>query len=280
MGSEGARKLNVDIFETIYFAACEASCDLAELEGPYESFRGSPASEGKLQFDLWKRKPKSNRWDWAALKARIVKHGLRNSLLVAPMPTASTAQILGNNESFEPYTQNLYVRRVLSGEFVQVNRHLLRDLVQRKLWTEDLRMQLIAQNGSVQGLDLPADLRELYKTVWEIKQRVVLDMAADRGAYIDQSQSLNIHMVDATTAKLSSMHFYGWQLGLKTGMYYLRTKAAADAIKFTVEVDEMRKASAVVQSSGCPPEQELTRGAIERLKASESKQADCVNCSA
>merc|ERR1719491_2172383 len=241
--SEDARKLNTDIFETIYYAACEASCDLAVLEGPYETFQGSPASQGKLQFDMWNVTPKSGRWDWAALKARIVKHGLRNSLLVAPMPTASTAQILGNNESFEPYTQNLYVRRVLSGEFVSVNRHLLRDLVKRKLWNEDMRMQLIAHNGSVQSLDIPADLRELYKTVWEIKQRIVLDMAADRGAYIDQSQSLNIHMVDATTAKLSSMHFHGWQQGLKTGMYYLRTKAATDAIKFTVEVDKMRKAS-------------------------------------
>merc|ERR1719350_2012178 len=160
------------------------------------------------------------------------------------MPTASTAQILGNNESFEPYTQNLYVRRVLSGEFVQVNRHLLRDLVERKLWTDELRMQLIAQNGSVQNLPVPSDLKEFYKTVWEIKQKIVLDMAADRGAYIDQSQSLNIHMVDATVAKLSSMHFHGWQSGLKTGMYYLRTKAAADAIKFTVEVDKMRQASA------------------------------------
>merc|ERR1719146_421167 len=174
---------------------------------------------------------------------KIMKHGLRNSLLVAPMPTASTAQILGNNESFEPYTQNLYVRRVLSGEFVQVNRHLLRDLIERGLWTDDMRMQLIAHNGSVQHLDLPADRKELYKTVWEIKQRIVLDMAADRGAYIDQSQSLNIHMTDATTAKLSSMHFHGWQLGLKTGMYYLRTKAATDAIKFTVDVDQMKKAS-------------------------------------
>merc|ERR1712110_848427 len=164
-------------------------------------------------------------------------------LLVAPMPTASTAQILGNNESFEPYTQNLYVRRVLSGEFVQVNRHLLRDLIERGLWTEEMRMQLIAHNGSVQYLDVPIDLKELYKTVWEIKQRIVIDMAADRGAYIDQSQSLNIHMVDASTAKLSSMHFHGWQSGLKTGMYYLRTKAAVDAIKFTVEVDKMRKAS-------------------------------------
>merc|ERR1712027_197973 len=240
--SEAAKRINVDIFETIYFAACEASCELAARDGPYETYAGSPASKGLLQFDLWNRKPKSGRWDWTGLKEKNAKHGLRNSLVVAPMPTASTAQILGNNESFEPYTQNLYVRRTLSGEFVQVNRHLLHDLVKRKLWTEDLRMQLIACNGSVQSLDIPADLRELYKTVWEIKQRIVLDMAADRGAYIDQSQSLNIHMVDATTAKLSSMHFHGWQLGLKTGMYYLRTKAAADAIKFTVEVDKLRSA--------------------------------------
>merc|ERR1711953_961517 len=208
------------------------------------TYDGSPASKGLLQFDLWKRKPKSERWDWAALKANIAKHGLRNSLLVAPMPTASTAQIMGNNESFEPYTQNLYVRRTLSGEFVQVNRHLLRDLIERGLWTEEMRMQLIPHNGSVQHLDLPADIKELYKTVWEIKQRIVLDMAAERGAYIDQSQSLNIHMTDASTAKLSSMHFHGWQLGLKTGMYYLRTKAATDAIKFTVEVEKVRRASA------------------------------------
>jgi len=275
--SESARRLNCDIFETIYFAALEASCDLAVLEGPYESFEGSPASQGQLQFDMWKVTPGSGRWDWAALKARIVKHGLRNSLLVAPMPTASTAQILGNNESFEPYTQNLYVRRVLSGEFVQVNRHLLRDLVKRKLWTEDLRMQLIACNGSVQSLDIPADLRELYKTVWEIKQRIVLDMAADRGAYIDQSQSLNIHMVDATTAKLSAMHFHGWQVGLKTGMYYLRTKAAADAIKFTVEVDKMRRASA---TGSTEDKDEMAHRAIEQLKAAEPAQAGCINCSA
>merc|ERR1712165_285010 len=191
------------------------------------------------------------------------------------MPTASTAQILGNNESFEPYTQNLYVRRVLSGEFVQVNRHLLRDLVKRKLWNEDMRMQLIAHNGSVQSLELPADLKELYKTVWEIKQRIVLDMAADRGAYIDQSQSLNIHMVDATTAKLSSMHFHGWQLGLKTGMYYLRTKAAADAIKFTVEVDKMKQAS-VSTANGEPVVENKTnqeQRAIEELKANGPKYA-------
>merc|ERR1712056_26587 len=208
--SEQAQRLNEDIFETIYYAACDASCELAERDGAYETYAGSPASQGKLQFDLWGATPKSGRWDWAALKERIAKHGMRNSLLVAPMPTASTAQILGNNESFEPYTQNLYVRRVLSGEFVQVNRHLLRDLIHRGLWNDDMRMQLIAHNGSVQHLDLPSDLKELYKTVWEIKQRTVLDMAAARGIYIDQSQSLNIHMVDATTAKsLSSMHFHG-----------------------------------------------------------------------
>lgn len=279
--SESARALNIDIFETIYFAACEASCDLALLEGPYETFQGSPASRGQLQFDLWNRQPQSGRWDWKALKERIVKHGLRNSLLVAPMPTASTAQILGNNESFEPYTQNLYVRRVLSGEFVSVNRHLLRDLVKRKLWNEDMRMQLIAHNGSVQGLELPPDLRELYKTVWEIKQRTVLDMAADRGAFIDQSQSLNIHMVDATTAKLSSMHFHGWQLGLKTGMYYLRTKAAADATKFTVDVDKLQKSSATAQTSGGSAEcaTDVTRSTIEQLKAAEPT-AGCLNCSA
>merc|ERR1719460_129588 len=202
---EGARRLNTDIFETIYFAACEASCELAERDGPYESYAGSPASEGRLQFDLWGVEPQSERWEWAGLKARIARHGLRNSLLVAPMPTASTAQILGNNESFEPYTQNLYVRRVLSGEFVQVNRHLLMDLIERNLWSEDIRTKLIAYNGSVQNIEeIPPDLKELYKTVWEIKQRCVLDMAAERGIYIDQSQSTNIHMIDATIAKLSS----------------------------------------------------------------------------
>jgi len=266
--------LNEDIFETIYFAACEASCELAQRDGAYETYVGSPASQGKLQFDLWGVTPKSGRWDWSGLKEKIAKHGLRNSLLVAPMPTASTAQILGNNESFEPYTQNLYVRRVLSGEFVQVNRHLLNDLIEKDMWTEEMRMQLIAHNGSVQQLDLPSDVKELYKTVWEIKQRIVLDMAADRGAYIDQSQSLNIHMIDATTAKLSSMHFHGWQLGLKTGMYYLRTKAAADAIKFTVEVGKVNS-GAVSAAEKQSPELE----AIEKLKAGEPKYA-CVGCSA
>merc|ERR1711878_252352 len=264
---------------TIYFAACEASCDLAALDGPYESYAGSPASKGLLQFDLWNRKPKSGRWNWNNLKQKIAKHGLRNSLMVAPMPTASTAQISGNNESFEPYTQNLYVRRTLSGEFVQVNRHLLQDLIKRGLWTDDMRTQLIAHNGSVQQLGLPADLKELYKTVWEVKQRTVLDMAAERGKYIDQSQSLNIHMVDATTAKLSSMHFHGWQLGLKTGMYYLRTKAATEAIKFTVDVEKVRRAS-TAQAGEQPPQaagstasgaSTVEKQAIEQLKAGEPK---------
>jgi len=279
--SDPAKTLNENIFETIYFAACEASCELAALQGSYESFAGSPASKGLLQFDLWNRKPKSGRWNWTNLKQNIAKHGLRNSLMVAPMPTASTAQILGNNESFEPYTQNLYVRRTLSGEFVQVNRHLLRDLIERGLWTDEVRTQLIALNGSVQQLGLPADLKELYKTVWEIKQRTVLDMAADRGAYIDQSQSLNIHMVDATQAKLSSMHFHGWQLGLKTGMYYLRTKAAADAIKFTVEVDKVRKASTTGSERASPQGLPATdeQKVIDRLKAGEP-QHQCLNCSA
>jgi len=194
------------------------------------------------------------------------------------MPTASTAQILGNNESFEPYTQNLYVRRVLSGEFVQVNRHLLKDLISRGLWSDDLRVQLVAHNGSVQHLDLPSDIKELYKTVWEIKQRIVLDMAADRGAYIDQSQSLNIHMTDASTAKLSSMHFHGWQLGLKTGIYYLRTKAAVDAIKFTVEVDKVRRASQASVQNPSQVEASAEKKAIESLKAQEPKYS-CVGCS-
>lgn len=278
--SEPARRLNEDIFETLYYAALESSCELAERDGAYETYAGSPASKGILQFDMWERTPKSGRWNWAAMKARIAQHGLRNSLLLAPMPTASTAQILGNNESFEPYTQNLYVRRVLSGEFVQVNRHLLKDLIARGLWSDDLRMQLVAHNGSVQQLDLPSDIKELYKTVWEIKQRIVLDMAADRGAYIDQSQSLNIHMTDASTAKLSSMHFHGWNLGLKTGMYYLRTKAAVDAVKVTVEVDKVRRASTLQNESASASQSGASaeKSAIESLKALEPKYA-CVGCS-
>ncbi|PFH31622.1 ribonucleoside-diphosphate reductase large chain [Besnoitia besnoiti] len=233
--SAEARELNRNIFECIYYAALEASCELAAAEGPYETYEGSPASEGLLQFDMWDVTPSSGLCDWASLRERIKKHGLRNSLLVSPMPTASTSQILGNNEAFEPYTSNIYYRRVLSGEFFVVNPHLFRDLLERDLWTEEVKQQLIAHNGSVQNMDIiPDDLKALYKTVWEIKQRVILDLAIDRSPYIDQSHSLNIHMVNPTYAKLSTMHFYGWRGGLKTGLYYLRTQAAADAIKFTV----------------------------------------------
>ncbi|MEJ6795106.1 MAG: ribonucleoside-diphosphate reductase subunit alpha [Flavobacteriales bacterium] len=233
--SPEARLMNKEIFETIYFAACTASKDLAIEEGAYESFKGSPASKGKLQPDLWGVTP-SDRWDWKALKAEIVKKGMRNSLLVAPMPTASTAQILGNNECFEPYTSNIYTRRVLSGEYIIVNKHLLRDLNALGLWSDEMKNKLIAANGSVQGIkEVPENLKALYKTAWEISQKVIIDMAADRGAFIDQSQSLNIFMENANFKKMSSMHFYGWKSGLKTGMYYLRTKAATDAIKFTVD---------------------------------------------
>lgn len=232
--SDKASELNKNIFETIYFAACEASCELAEQHRPYDTFKGSPSSKGILQFDMWGVSP-SNMWNWNDLKDKIIKYGLRNSLLVAPMPTASTAQILGNNESFEPYTQNIYVRRVMSGEFVQINRYLLNDLIELGMWNTDMKNELIKHNGSVQQLDLPNHIKELYKTVWEIKQKKILDMAIDRAPFIDQSMSLNIHMINPTKQKLSSMHFHGWSSGLKTGMYYLRTKAAVDAIKFTVD---------------------------------------------
>jgi ribonucleoside-diphosphate reductase alpha chain len=233
--SAEAHGLNKDIFETIYYAAMSASVDLAEQLGPYETYKGSPLSEGKFQFDLWNVTPDSGRWDWEALRARVLKHGARNSLLVAPMPTASTSQILGNNECFEPITSNLYTRRVLSGEFVVVNKYLLKDLVDLGIWNEQMKQRLMAANGSVQNIaEVPQNLKDLYKTVWEISQKAIIDMAAERGAYICQSQSLNIHIQDPNFGKLTSMHFYAWKKGLKTGMYYLRTKAAADAIKFTV----------------------------------------------
>jgi len=213
-----------------------ASKDLAIKEGAYETFPGSPLSQGKFQFDLWDVKPDSGRWDWETLRTEVVTHGVRNSLLVAPMPTASTAQILGNNESFEPYTSNIYVRRVLSGEFMVVNKHLLKDLVALNLWNEQMKQEIIAANGSVQSIArIPQHIKDLYKTVWEISQRRIIDLAADRGAYICQSQSLNLHVQNVNFGKLTSMHFHSWKRGLKTGMYYLRTKAAADAIKFTVE---------------------------------------------
>mmetsp|Transcript_5309 Transcript_5309/g.15859 ORF Transcript_5309/g.15859 Transcript_5309/m.15859 type:complete len:782 (+) Transcript_5309:160-2505(+) len=233
--SSEAKALNKEIFETIYFAALEASCELAEAQGPYETYTGSPASEGLLQFDLWDKKP-SNRWDWPKLRSRIKRSGLRNSLLVAPMPTASTSQILGNNECFEPYTSNIYTRRVLAGEFTVVNQHLVRDLQELGLWNSRIKNQIIMANGSIQGLaEVPDEIKRLYKTVWEISQKTLLEMAADRGPFIDQSQSLNVHIAAPNVAKLSSMHFYGWKLGLKTGMYYLRTRPAAEAIKFTID---------------------------------------------
>jgi ribonucleoside-diphosphate reductase alpha chain len=232
--SPEARQLNREIFETLYFASMSASCDLAREEGAYESYPGSPLSRGMFQFDLWGVTP-SKRWDWDELRARVAQYGARNSLLLAPMPTASTSQILGNNECFEPYTSNIYSRRVLSGEFVVVNKHLLHDLVNEGLWNLDLKDKIVAANGSVQNIkEIPEHLRELYRTAWEIKQKTIIDMAADRGAFICQSQSMNVFMTDVNFAKLTSMHFYAWKAGLKTGMYYLRTKAAAQAVKFTV----------------------------------------------
>ena len=238
-GSEEARDMNKHIFEAIYFGACSASCALAEELGPYETYPGSPASEGQLQFDLWGVTP-SDRHNWTALKQRIAQHGMRNSLLVAPMPTASTAQILGNNESVEPFTSNMYNRRVLAGEFTVVNKHLLRLLNEKGLWTERVRNRIIADGGSVQNVaEIPQDIKEVYKTVWEIPQRIILDMAADRAPFICQSQSLNVHIAEPTTGKLTSMHFYAWKKGLKTGMYYLRTRPKADAIQFTVNKEQL-----------------------------------------
>uniref|UniRef100_T1HAX5 RIBORED_LARGE domain-containing protein n=1 Tax=Rhodnius prolixus TaxID=13249 RepID=T1HAX5_RHOPR len=235
--SERAQELNKQIFETIYYGALEASCELAQIHGTYDSYEGSPI----LQYDMWNVTP-TTLWDWTALKRKIAEHGLRNSLLLAPMPTASTAQILGNNESFEPFTTNMYTRRVLSGEFQVVNHHLLRDLVDLKIWNEDMKNELIKNNGSVQNIKgIPDDLKAIYKTVWEISQKTILKMAADRGAFIDQSQSLNVHIAEPNYGKLTSMHFYGWKLGLKTGMYYLRTKPAAQAIQFTVDKSKTKE---------------------------------------
>lgn len=239
--SEEAALLNKNIFETIYFGAMTASMELAKVDGAYTTFQGSPLSQGQFQFDLWNVTP-SNRWDWEQLRKDVMQYGVRNSLLMAPMPTASTSQILGNNECFEPYTSNIYNRRVLSGEFAVVNKHLLKDLIGLGLWNTQMKNRLIANNGSIQQIDeIPQELKEIYKTVWEIKQRSIIDMAADRGAYICQSQSLNLFVDQPNFAKLTSMHFHAWRKGLKTGMYYLRTKAAADAIKFTVDVAALNR---------------------------------------
>ncbi len=238
-----AKKLNQEIFETLYFAALTASMEEAKEDGKYESYEGSPISQGLFQHNMWgiKDEELSGRWDWAKLRKDIKKHGVRNSLLVAPMPTASTSQILGNNEAFEPYTSNIYTRRVLSGEFIVVNQHLLNDLVELGLWNDDLKEQIMRNNGSVQDVDIPQDLKELYKTVWELSMKDIIDMSRHRGYFIDQSQSLNLFMENANMSKLTSMHFYAWQSGLKTGMYYLRTKSAVDAIKFTLKKEEAKK---------------------------------------
>ena len=234
-----AKQLNKDIFETIYHGSVTESNALSAKEGPYESFKGSPASKGILQFDMWGVKP-SDRYDWKKTKADIKKDGMRNSLLLAPMPTASTSQILGNNECFEPYTSNIYSRRTLSGEYVIINRHLLNDLIKLGLWDDDMKQKLMAANGSIQDFDLPQEIKDLYKTVWEISQKNIIDQSADRGAYICQSQSLNLFIENPNFGKLSSMHFYAWKAGLKTGMYYLRSKAAVDPIKFTLDKQHQR----------------------------------------
>ncbi len=295
--SDEAKKLNQEIFETLYFAAVTASMELAKEEGPYSSFKGSPISQGEFQYNLWgiKDEDLSGRWDWAKLRKQVKKNGVRNSLLLAPMPTASTSQILGNNEAFEPYTSNIYTRRVLSGEFIVVNKHLLEDLVARDLWTDDVKNAIMRNNGSVQDIDvIPADLKELYKTVWEMSMKDIIDMSRQRGYFIDQSQSLNLFMENANFSKLTSMHFYAWKSGLKTGMYYLRTKSAVDAIKFTLEketkkqpVQEAAPARAaeklqenkttVVQSEG---EGALTPEELRALiaQSKESEGDDCLMC--
>ena len=264
--SDDAKRINKDVFETIYFGAMEASIDLAQEVGPYASYEGSPTSQGLFQFDLWNVKP-SDRWDWEGLRARLGEHGCRNSLLLAPMPTASTAQILGNNESFEPFTSNMYTRRVLAGEFAVVNKYLLQDLIARGLWTSEIRNQIIADKGSVQGVAaIPDDLKALYKTTWEIKQKCVLDMSADRGAFICQSQSLNLHIADPNPGKLTSMHFYAWKKGLKTGMYYLRTRPKADAIAFTVD-----QAMAAKSRGGA---------ALKPANGQQEEEHECLSCGA
>ena len=284
--SPEAAQLNKEIFETMYFAALDESCKLAQEEGPYESYAGSPMSRGQLQHDMWgiTESPSGSRHDWAGLRARVAQHGVRNSLLVAPMPTASTSQILGNNECFEPYTSNIYARRVLSGEFTVVNQHLLADLTEMGLWDPAMKNALISQNGSVQNLpQVPANLKELYKTVWEIKQRVLVDMAADRGAYIDQSQSFNVHISDPNFGKLTSLHFHAWRSGLKTGMYYLRTRAAADAIKFTVDqqMASESKAKAVAngtEGKGAPPAATARAEAEAAMLCSLNNRDACLSC--
>ncbi|KAF3847676.1 hypothetical protein F7725_020704 [Dissostichus mawsoni] len=268
--SPEAQLLNIQIFETIYYAALEASCEAAVEHGPYETYEGCPVSKGILQYDMWEKTP-TDLLDWKLLKEKIAKHGIRNSLLMAPMPTASTAQILGNNESIEPYTSNIYTRRVLSGEFQIVNPHLLKDLTERGLWSEEMKNQLIGHNGSIQDIDgIPDDIKQLYKTVWEISQKTILKMAADRGAFIDQSQSLNIHIAEPNYGKLTSMHFYGWKQGLKTGMYYLRTKPAANPIQFTLNKEQLKESQ--------KDSEEVKELNLAAMVCSLENRDDCLMC--
>ena len=289
--SEQAKQLNQEIFETIYFAAVSASVEEAKADGPYESYKGSPISQGEFQHNLWgiKDEELSGRWDWGALRKKVKKYGVRNSLLVAPMPTASTSQILGNNECFEPYTSNIYTRRVLSGEFIVVNKHLLEDLVERGLWNEDMKQELMRNNGSVQNIDaIPDDLKELYRTVWEMSMKDIIDMSRHRGYFIDQSQSLNLFMEGATMAKLTSMHFYAWKSGLKTGMYYLRTKSAVDAIKFTLdnkakedpETETVEATVTPAKQEGAVPVEPLSPQELKEMiaQAKQSEDDDCLMC--
>jgi ribonucleoside-diphosphate reductase alpha chain len=274
--SDEAKVLNQEIFETLYYAACTASMEMAIEEGPYSTFKGSPMSNGEFQHNLWGMKDEelSGRWDWASLRKEVVKNGVRNSLLVAPMPTASTSQILGNNEAFEPYTSNIYTRRVLSGEFIVVNKHLLHDLVRLGLWNDDLKQEIMRHNGSVQNIDIiPQDLKELYKTVWEMSMKDIIDMSRQRGYFVDQSQSLNLFMQDANYSKLTSMHFYAWQSGLKTGMYYLRTKAAVDAIKFTLNNDKKKEDLPVTEEAI-----DVEDFKAMLLKAQAADPEDCEMC--
>ncbi|HEY4061420.1 MAG TPA: ribonucleoside-diphosphate reductase subunit alpha [Puia sp.] len=280
--SDKAKKLNKEIFETIYFAAMTASKDLAKIDGAYSSFAGSPASKGIFQFDMWNVEP-TLRWDWYRLKDEVIKFGVRNSLLVAPMPTASTSQILGNNECFEPYTSNIYVRRVLSGEFVVVNKHLLKDLVELNLWNDEMKTKIIFNNGSIQNIDeIPTEIKEIYKTVWEIKQRNIIDMAADRGAYICQSQSLNLFVETPSASKLTSMHFYAWKSGLKTGMYYLRTQAASQAVQFTVEKQGGKMVEPLISSQANPSAIQVAEAnpGEDMTGPTCSMEEGCVTCSA
>ncbi len=285
--SEEAKKLNSEIFETIYFAAMETSMEIAQKDGAYSTFKGSPASKGIFQFDMWGVTPDTNRWDWYDLKQKVKKHGIRNSLLLAPMPTASTSQILGNNECFEPYTSNIYTRRVLSGEFIVVNKHLMKDLIKLNLWDDAMKNRIMQANGSIQAIpEIPQNIKDIYKTVWEISQKAVIDMAADRGAYICQSQSMNIHLQDANFGKMTSMHFYAWKKGLKTGMYYLRTKAAADAIKFTVAKEEavqpkeelVEAGATTTTQGGTVVQREKPKTAAE-LEAERQQNQSAMQCS-